>query len=181
MVGHESKGIRWRRFLDQATIVQKLLIALGGIAGAVLAIGALVVAVGNLVDDSDDTNRSKSGGAGALADLDGTTIRSNTAQADALISGLVSVAASDPRTAHLDVKVLADASQPALDHADIWVYFNCSPGPCSKARLQFPRNEAVETNPLGLDLTGSWEIRLARGVDFQSKELDIQLQRTSGS
>lgn len=181
MVDDSSKRIWWRRFLDQATSLQKLLIALGGIATAILAIGALVIAVGNLVDDSDDTERSRSGGAGALGDLDGTTVHSDTAEADALIAGLLSVAAGDTRTVHLDVKVLADASQPALDSADIWVYFNCSPGPCSKARLQFPRNEAVETNPLGLDLTGSWEVRLARGVDFQSKELDIQLQRTSGS
>lgn len=180
MVGHESKGIRWRRFLDQATIVQKLLIAFGGIAGAVLAILALIVAVGDLIDNGDNTDRSKSSGVAALAELDGATIRSNTPEADALIIGLLA-AAGGSRTVDLGVKVLADPSQPILNNADILVYFNCSPGPCSKARLQFPRNEAVETNPLGFDLTGSWEVRLARGVDFQSKELDIQLQRTSGS
>jgi hypothetical protein len=180
MVGDASNETWWRRFLDQATSVQKLLIALGGIATAVLAIGALVVAVGNLVDD-DDTDRSKPVGVGALADLDGTTIRSKTAEADELIAGLLAVAASESKTVHLGLKVLADASQPALDSADIKVYFNCSPGPCSRARLQFPRNEGVETNPLGFDLTGTWEVRLARGIDFQSTELDITLQRTSGS
>ncbi len=168
-----------RRFLDQATTAQKLLLAVGGIATAILAIGALVLAVGDRLDNDDDSADSPSGGLPSLVSLDGETIESRTEEGDALITGLLAVAEREPRTVHLGVKVLADDSQPALNSADIWVYFNCSPGSCGKARLQFPRNDAVVTNPLGFDLTGWWEVALARGVDYQSAELDIVLVRTA--
>lgn len=180
-VDDRSSRIWWRRFLDQATNAQKLLLALGGIAGAVLAIGALTLAIGDLLGDDGGSGVSGSGDVPSLASLDGTTITSNSDEADALIAGLLEVAGTESRTVTLDVKVLAHESQPALNSADIWVYFNCASGPCSKARLQFPRVEAIETNPLGFDLTGTWEVSLARGLDFASRELDIELVRTAAA
>jgi hypothetical protein len=172
MAEEESRRFWWRRFLDQATVPQKLLLSLGAIAGALVAIGTLVIAVGDRLGDDDD-------GSDSIESLSGTTVESKTDDADQLIRGLLAAAGSDSKTVLLDVKVLADPSQPTLNSADIHVYFNCDTGDCSRARLQFPEGLPVTTNPLGLDLEGSWAVTLASGLDFDSTQLDIQLIPTA--
>ena len=79
-----------RRFLYQGTTWQKLLLAFGAVAGALLAIGALAVSLNRLVDGDNGPTRSEpattSSSAGAPTFRRADPLKSETADVDELVA-----------------------------------------------------------------------------------------------
>ena len=106
--GHEQTT--WQRFLAGKTSLQLFVIALGALAGALLAIGAVVSATVRIVDGDDDTS------VGA-ADGEVQTIESQSAEADDLVQFLLD---HDGRPVQLDHKVIAEPGP-----SDVSLQYDC--------------------------------------------------------
>lgn len=82
-----------RRFLDQGTTWQKLLLAIGAIAGALLAVGGLAVSINQLVDGDGQANRLGSPSAPAVDDdrifVRAEPLASESADVDGLVALLL--------------------------------------------------------------------------------------------
>lgn len=58
MEGGNERGSTWHRFLGNKTGAQQFVLAVGGLAGALLAIGGLIAGIASLVGDDEPPARS---------------------------------------------------------------------------------------------------------------------------
>lgn len=158
-------------FLDQKTGAQRLVLALGAIAGALLAIAALVVAVVRWT--GDDAGRKVS------SNVDGATISSGTPAADEFVRYLLSVAGVSP--VDLDVKVAGQFGE----GGHVPLFYACDgsgvigKGPCSRVRLEQPSDIPISINPSGWWFQGCYQVTRRNGAGFGSEPLDIAFQRVN--
>jgi hypothetical protein len=149
----------WRRFLTGKTSPQLFLIALGALSAALLAIGAVVVAVVRFVDGHDD--------AGVGSANDGVQrIESQSDAADEFVQFLID---HDGRPVQLDHQVIA---QPGP--ADVSLQYNCDqPTGCNVVRLQAVDDSASEIAG-GRWFQGCFGV-VKDGAGYGAQPLDLEL------
>ncbi len=149
-----------QRLLDNKTGPQRLLISLGALAAAFIAIGGVVTAVVRVFDDDG------SGG----ADLDrapGETqrIENRTEEANRFVADLLD---HDGGVVALDHQVIAENVA-----ADVHLLYNCNDaGVCNMVRIQ--DHDVVGEEPDGLWLKGCFAVT-QDGNGYGAESLDIVL------
>lgn len=155
----------WQRFLGGKTTAQRLLIALGAIAGAVVAIGGLIAAVAQLVPEGG-------GPQVRAADEDGEVqrIANQSPQADGFVKLLLSAVDGSPL--QLDHQVLA----PRGEGGSVRLEYDCAaPTGCSYTRLETGRDIPAEV-PGGIWYQGCWAVK-KDGAGYRADRLDIELYK----
>jgi hypothetical protein len=156
----EGEQTTWQRFLAGKTSLQLFVIALGALAGALLAIGAVVSATVRIVDGDDDT------GVGA-ADGQVQRIESQSAEASEFVQFLLD---HDGRPVQLDHEVVAERGP-----SDVSLQYDCDrPSGCSVVRLQAPDSIPAEI-PGGLWFQGCYGVT-KDGAGYGAQPLDIELR-----
>ena len=146
-----------RRFLDQGTTWQKLLLAFGAIAGALLAIGALAAALNRLVDGDDGPTRSEpattSSSDGASTFRRADPLKSETADVDELVA-LLTLAAD------------AYAAEPNSPDSRVVLDFHVDAEPQDSGRIKLnygcPNDPPCEAASAGV---GTHDVRRQSGCD----------------
>jgi hypothetical protein len=152
----------WQRLLDNKTGPQRLLISLGALAAALIAIGGVVTAVARVFDGDD----------GGGADLDrapGETqrIESRTEASDRFVQELLD---HDGGVVALDHRVIAEKGP-----VDVRLRYNCTEsGVCNMVRLQDHNVEASDM-PDGLWFKGCFAVT-QDGLGYGAESLDIELR-----
>lgn len=147
----------WEAFLREKTTAQRFILAVGGIAGAILSIVGVATALTNFLDSR---SRSESGE---------VVVENQSREADDLVRMLL--AASDAKPLVLDHKVIAPRG-----NADVALEYDCTAATgCSTVRLQDPQVKAgVLVN--GLWFKGCWSAHMD-GNGYATQALDIELTR----
>ena len=156
----EGEPTTWQRFLAGKTSLQLFVIALGALAGAFLAIGAVVSATVRLVDGDDHAG---------VGPADGRVqrIESQSAEADELVQFLLD---HDGGPVQLDHQVIA---QPGP--SDVSLQYDCDrPSGCAVVRLQAPDSIPAEI-PGGLWFQGCYGVT-KDGAGYGAQPLDIALR-----
>ena len=157
----EGKQTTWQRFLAGKTSLQLFVIALGALAGALLAISAVVSATMRIIDGDDDT------GVGA-GDGQVQRIESQSAEANELVQFLLD---HDGQPVQLDHQVVAERGP-----GDVSLQYDCDrPSGCSVVRLQAPDSIPAEI-PGGLWFQGCYGVT-KDGAGYGARPLDIELRR----
>lgn len=141
-----------------------MVISLGALAAALIAIGGVVTAVVRVVGDGDD------GGRGGLDHVPSQTqrIESGTRAANEFVQDLVD---HDGGVVALDHQVIAEKGP-----ADVRLQYNCTDaGVCAMVRLQDLEVSAGDMAD-GLWFKGCFAVT-KDGVGYGASPLDIELQR----
>jgi hypothetical protein len=157
----DRKPSTWQRLLDNRTGPQRLLISLGALAAALIAIGGVVTAVLGVFDGEG------SGGEANLDQAPGETqrIENRTEEANRFVAALLD---HDGAVVALDHKVIAENVA-----ADAHLFYNCTDaGVCNMVRIQ--DHDVVAEEPCGLWLKGCFAVR-QRGRGYGAESLDIEL------
>jgi hypothetical protein len=158
---HPRRGSAWKHFLKGKTPGQRLIIQLGAIATALLAIGGVVAGVVSFVGDRFGI--SAAGPAGV------TVVRTQQPSADHFVEMLVK----------------ADGGVVQLNHqlygrrgaADVTLAYHCqSSGRCSITRVQAPEDQPAELPPDGVWYRGCWAVTMD-GNGFGAEPLDLELRK----
>jgi hypothetical protein len=150
-----------QRLLDNKTGPQRLVISLGAIAAALIAIGGVVTAVARVFD----------GDGGGSADLDRAPnetqqIETRTAAADEFVEDLLD---HDGGVVALDHRLVAEKGD-----ADVHLLYNCTDaGVCDMVRIQ--DIAVVADEPEGLWLKGCFAVT-QDGNGYGAESLDIELR-----
>ncbi len=151
----------WQRFLAGKTTVQRLVIALGALAGAVLAFGGVVVGAAHLLDRAPALGSA----AGAVKQ-----IRNHEGSADDFVRFLLRAAES--RTpVQLDHRVLA----PRGPGGEFRLEYGCGSAGCSFVRLETPA-DLSPTMTGGVWYKGCWSV-VQDGNGYGADHLDLELRR----
>ena len=168
-----SKDPLGHRLLNQKTGWQKALVAVGAIAGAIASIIGLAVLVLPLFRGGPETAASVTPAPTPAPTRAGVTVvRTQTAEADALVRTLLEAAGATPLL--LDLQVLG---QPGP--ADVTLYYACgSSGSCSKTRLQAPSVDgmAVLGDQSGVWFQGCFSV-VKKGNGYGADYLDLALTK----
>jgi hypothetical protein len=174
-----AKSSPWEGFLAKKTPWQRWLLAIGGVAGAVVSIGTVVITLAGWLGGSDDgggDERVRSAAAFA-----GRTIESGTDEGDDLVRLLVAADGGEPVA--LDLTVLSPEGRPIDPYLPLW--YNCAPGAvvgsgvCNLVRLEFPGDIPVQTlNPLGWRFQGNYRVTVRNGHGYGT-DLDISFDDIS--
>jgi hypothetical protein len=150
----------WQRFLKGKTGPQRLVLAVGALAAAVLAIGGVVAAVVRFVDADDDRR------VGPATD-DVQRIENQSAEADDLVKLLIEHDERSP--IQLNHQVIAPRGP-----NDVSLQYACDePTGCSVVRLQLPDSTANEI-PNGLWFQGCYLV-VMNGAGYGAQPLDLAL------
>lgn len=151
----------WRhRFLKGTTGPQRLVLAVGALAAAVLAIGGVVTAIVRFVD-GDDSRRI-----GPATDEE-QRIENQSAAADELVGFLID---HDEGAVQLNHQVIAPRGP-----NDVSLQYACDePAGCSVVRLQLPDSTPNEI-PNGLWFQGCYLV-VMKGAGYQADPLDLELR-----
>jgi hypothetical protein len=156
-----------QRLLDNKTGPQRLVISLGAIAAALIAIGGVVTAVARVFD----------GAGGGGSDLDrapGETqrIESRTAAANEFVEDLLD---HDGGVVALDHRLVAE-----IGPADVSLLYNCTDaGVCSKVRIQSVYDDADAMSD-GRWFKGCYAVA-QDGNGYGAESLDIELRYQSAA
>jgi len=150
----------WQRFLAGKTNVQRFVIALGALAGAVLAIGAVVVAAAELLD-----RRTAIGPAAGEV----RQIENQQRSADEFVRFLLHAAGTSVPV-HLDHQVLA----PRGPGGEYRLEYACDSTGCSFVRLETPA-DIPATIRGGVWYQGCWSV-VKDGAGYGADPLDIELR-----
>ena len=152
-----------QRLLDNKTGLQRAVISLGALAGALIAIGGVVAAVVRVLGDDGDRPSSLEQTPDATQQ-----IVSGTPAADAFVRDLLE---HDGSVVALDHEVTAEKGP-----ADVRLQYDCSDaGVCAMVRLQDVAVEAGDM-PEGLWFAGCFAVT-QDGVGYGAEGLDIELRR----
>jgi hypothetical protein len=170
----------WQRFLDGKTVPQKLIVAIGALAAASIAIGTIVVAAINWLDDgARDGHTAASDSGGFVGDGDGDepfVLHSGTLDADRFVQfGIAAARRGDPF--ELDVQI----PEALFDNGShVRLFYACDDsgvigdGPCSFVRLEQRRSTPIALDPVGWWLRGCYTL-VQDGAGFQAEHLDFEL------
>jgi hypothetical protein len=181
LVGDNGHPIWLRRFLDQGTTWQKSLLAFGAIAGALLAIGGLAVAIDRLVDSGDAPTRSESattstfGGARVFRRAD--PLRSETADASELVTLLTLAArtyAADPNSADARVTLDFHVNAKPQNSGRIRLGYGCPNEPPCVADLQAWEPTMFEENQGATFFKGVYIVRIQQGQPDRNIEFGLR-------
>ena len=174
------------RLLDQKTVWQRALIAVTAVATAITAVAGVVALLLPLFRPAPDTAAPSTPGpspavtrvdsavpaGGALTPAGVTVIRTQTAEADALVQRLIDTAGRAPVL--LDHQIMG-----APGPADVTVNYACgSTGTCSKTRIQAPGVDgmAVLGGGGGVWFQGCFAVTVD-GNGYGAEHLDIELRK----
>jgi len=161
---HHTPTPSWvQRMLDNKTGPQRIVISLGALAAALIAIGGVVTAVLRVVGDDD-------GGRGRLDGVLSQTrrIESGTTAASEFVQDLLD---HDGGVVALDHQVIAEKGP-----ADVRLQYNCTDaGVCAMVRLQDVEVTAGDIVD-GLWFKGCFAVT-QDGVGYGASPLDIELRR----
>lgn len=157
----EQEQSRWQRFLKGKTGPQRLVLAVGALAAAVLAIGGVVAAVVRFVDGDDERR------VGPATD-EVQRIENQSAEADDLVRFLIEHDERSP--VQLNHQVTAPRGP-----NDVSLQYACDePTGCSVVRLQLPDSTANEISN-GLWFQGCYLV-VMKGAGYGAQPLDLELQ-----
>jgi hypothetical protein len=151
----------WQRFLAGKTTVQRFVIALGALAGAVLAIGGVVVATTKLLDQ-----RTAVGPASGQIE----EIQNQQGTADEFVRFLLR-AADTGAPVQLDHKVLA----PRGPGGEYRLEYDCDSAGCRFVRLETPADIPAGISG-GVWYQGCWSV-VKDGNGYGADHLDLELRR----
>jgi hypothetical protein len=174
------------RLLDQKTVWQRALIAETAVATAIPAVAGVVALLLPLFRPAPDTaapstpgpspavTRGESAVPGdrVLTSAGLTVVRTQTAEADALVRRLIDTAGKAPIL--LDHKIMG-----APGPADVTLYYACgSTGTCSTTRIQAPKVDgmAVLTGGDGVWFQGCFAVA-RKGAGYGADYLDLALTK----
>ncbi len=174
------------RLLDQKTVWQRALIAVTAVATAVTAVAGVVALLLPLFRPAPDTAAPSTPGpapavtrvdsavpaGGALTPASVTVVRTQTAEADALVRSLIATAGRAPVL--LDHQIMGKPGP-----ANVTLYYGCgSTGSCSMTRIEVADLEgmAVLTGNTGVWLRGCFAVTLD-GNGYGVEHLDIELRK----
>jgi hypothetical protein len=149
----------WRRIVDNGTLLQRLVLGVGALAGAVAAITVVVSAVAAFLDDPPE-----------LAGTDGAVvIEDASAAADQLVRHLI---ANDGRPVELDVQIEAPVGA-----SDVTLRYACGGASgCSTTRIQAPDSIPAVLDRGGLWFRGCYVVHQV-GNGYGAAPLDLALAR----
>jgi hypothetical protein len=155
-----------RRLLNQTTTWQKVVLAVGAIAGLVTSVAGVVALVLPMVGGS-----SAGGALGSTAPTDAVTISSQTAATDRFVRELLDAAAA-PRPVALDHHLMGQSVA-----SDVLLYYNCgSTGSCAMTRVQVVDTYGMSTMPGGIWVRGCFSVT-RDGLGYGADPLDIELRK----
>ena len=180
-MGDDGHPIWLRRFLDQGTTWQKLLLAFGAMAGALLAIGGLAVAINKIGDGGDGPARSQpattSNLGGALDFRRTDPLKSETADANKLVA-LFTVAARayaaepDAPDSRVTLDFYVDAEP--QDSGRIKLNYGCPNEPPCEAALQAWEPTMFDVNQGATLFKGVYIVRIQRGQPDRNIEFGLR-------
>ena len=151
----------WQRFLAGKTTVQRLVIAMGALAGAVLAIGGVVVGAAHLFDRASAIGPA----AGKIQQ-----IHNQQESADEFVRFLLS-AAEKQAPVPLDHQVFA----PRGPGGEYRLEYGCGSTGCRLVRLETPVGGADAVNDR-VWYQGCWSV-VKDGYGYGADHLDLELRR----
>ena len=174
------------RLLDQKTVWQKVLIAVGTVATAITAVAGVVALILPLFRAAPEAGASATPApvpaatrldsavpAGSAVTNGGVTvIQTQSAEADALVRSLIATAGRAPIL--LDHQIMGKPGP-----ANVTLYYGCGQkGACSMTRIEVAALEgmAVLTGDHGVWLRGCFSVTLD-GLGYAADHLDIELRK----
>ncbi|HVD29352.1 MAG TPA: hypothetical protein VNC79_12775 [Mycobacteriales bacterium] len=174
------------RLLDQKTVWQKVLIAVGTVATAITAVAGVVALILPLFRAAPEagafatpapvpaaTRLDSAVPAGSAVTNGGVTvIQTQSAEADALVRSLIATAGRAPIL--LDHQIMGKPGP-----ANVTLYYGCGQkGACSMTRIEVAALEgmAVLTGDPGVWLRGCFSVTLD-GLGYAADHLDIELRK----
>jgi hypothetical protein len=155
------KPSTWQRLLDNKTGPQRLLISLGALAAALIAIGGVVTAVVRVFDDDGDGSANLD-----RAPSETQRIENRTEEGNRFVAALLD---HDGSVVDLDHRVIAENVA-----ADAHLLYNCADtGVCDMVRIQDV--DVVAEEPDGLWLDGCFAVT-QDGRGYGAESLDIELR-----
>jgi hypothetical protein len=151
----------WQRFLAGKTTVQRLVIALGALAGAVLAIGGVVVGAAHLLD--------RASAVGPATD-EVQQIQNQQESADEFVRFLLGRAESQAPV-QLDHQVFA----PQGPGGEYRLEYDCGSSGCKYVRLETPTGGA-DADRSRVWYQGCWSV-VKDGNGYGAEHLDLELRR----
>ena len=172
------KRSRWQRFLDGKTVPQKLIVAIGALAAASIAIGTIVVAAINWLDNGDRERPTAAIDSGVFVG-DGDepfVLHSGTPDADRFVQfGIAAARRGDPFELNVQIpEALFD------NGSHVRLFYACDDsgvigdGPCSFVRLEQGSTTPIELDPVGWWLRGCY-LLVQDGAGYQADHLDFEL------
>ncbi|HEY5787616.1 MAG TPA: hypothetical protein VIT65_22850 [Microlunatus sp.] len=151
----------WKHFLEGKTPGQRLIIQLGAIATALLAIAGVVAGIVSFVNDQFGMGGAEPAGV--------TVVRTQQSSADAFVEMLVK---ADGGVVQLNHQLHGRRG-----HADVTLAYHCqSSGRCSTTRVQAPEDQPAELPPDGVWYRGCWAVTMD-GNGFDAQPLDLELRK----
>ena len=170
----------WQRFLDGKTVPQKLIVAIGALAAASIAIGTIVVAAINWLDNDDREVRTTATDSGVFAGDSGDdepfVLHSGTPDADRFVQfGIAAARRGDPFELNVQIpEALFD------NGSHLRLFYACDDsgvigdGPCSFVRLEQGSSTPIALDPVGWWLRGCYML-VQDGAGYQADHLDFEL------
>lgn len=153
----------WQRFLGGRTTAQQFMLAVGALAGAILAIGAVVAGGVALLSDEGESRMD-------AADGNMQSIENQSPRADEFVQFLLAAAGGAPL--QLDHQVLAPKGDGSFR-----LEYNCAaPTGCNFVRLETPNDIPAEIAG-GVWYQGCWSI-VRDGAGYGAAHLDLELRKT---
>lgn len=180
-MGDDGHPIWLRRFLDQGTTWQKLLLAFGAMAGALLAIGGLAVAINKVLDGDNRSAKSQpaniSNLGGALNFRRADPLKSETADANELVALLTVAArayAAEPNSP--DSRVTLDFYVEAEPQGSgrIKLNYGCPNEPPCEAALQAWEPTMFDVNQGATLFKGVYIVRIQLGQPDRNIEFGLR-------
>jgi hypothetical protein len=183
-MGDDGHPIWLRRFLDQGTTWQKLLLAIGAMAGALLAIGGLAVAINNVFDGDNGSAKSQAANisnlGGALNFRRTDPLKSETADARELVALLTVAAnayAAEPNSPNSRATLDFYVEVPPQDSGRIKLGYGCPNEPPCEAALQAWEPTVFDVNQGATLFKGVYIVRIQRGqadrnIEFGLRKVD---------
>jgi hypothetical protein len=178
-MGDDGHPIWLRKFLDQSTTWQKLLLAVGAMAGALLAIGGLAVAINSAFGDRGDATRSATtsnvGGAHIFRRIE--SVKGETADANELVALLTSAAgayAREPNSPDSRITLDFHVDAEPQDSGRIKLPYMCSNEPPCEAALQAWEPTMFDVNQGATLFKGVYIVRIQRGEADRNIEFGLR-------
>jgi hypothetical protein len=167
-VGESAEGQSvWHRFLEGKTTGQRLVLAIGALAGALLAIGALIAGIGALLGDDAEPRASNSD-----STTDETVVTNQSGSADEFVRLLLD---TDAAPIELNHKVIAPD-----EGAFVRLEYDCG----KRTGCSFTRLEAGTFIPDRIE-GGVWYrgcFSVAReGAGYAAAHLDLEFTKNGAS
>lgn len=157
--GPAARQSTWHRFLDGKTSGQRLVLALGALAGALLAIGGLVAAVTALVGDDTPPGSTTS------TSTDPTVVENQSKKADEFVRDLL---ATNGAPVQLDARVLAPD-----EGSHVRLEYDCDKATgCSFTRLEIG-SFIADRIPGGVWFQGCYSV-VKEGAGYGADHLDLE-------